>query len=327
MKKHVCSIGLLLVLTLLTSIASAMVNPEIIQWGTSNKNDYIISVFQAALGRNPYQDEWNATQSMQNEMQIFWAVINSPEYKKRFGYLSRVFEVKWKTRGHRERGICHCYYYTKNPDTGFLTSYPTQLNSGVARALVTRAAYYDKDTCPGSRCGKAVSGSQSDDVLPIPKHNLIKDAYFGNFGNHSGPWGVNVQYAKNGIWWESKNPHTTAKTVRLNGGNVPTALHISHKSPPMAHRYGTTAQRIRVTKGAKYRISFYAKTQNMASNGAITITIDPAWKIRPINMTKGTYEWRKFSGTFTAPNNYVDLRIISQDAHSTLITDIQMTRE
>jgi len=42
-------------------------------------------------------------------------------------------------------------------------------------------------------------------------------------------------------------------------------------------------------------------------------------------MDAGTYGWTFFSGTFTAPDNFVDLRIIFEDRGEVWITEMTLT--
>lgn len=155
---------------------------------------------------------------------------------------------------------------------------------------------------------------------------LVVDPNFSGFGSPGGPWGTNVQYGGNGIWWNSGGANVRAGTVNLTGAGVSTGLYIQNSSGRGPHVYGTTAQRINVQQGATYRISFLGMARNLGSNGGVNITVDPAWRIRPVSMPGGTYNWRRFEGTFVAPANYIDLRILSEDRGEVWITDMTLER-
>lgn len=162
-------------------------------------------------------------------------------------------------------------------------------------------------------------------VLPV---NLVQDPNFANFGSYIGPWGVNVLYGENGIWWNSKFANTQAYTVSLSGGEIHTALYIVNKSKKSPHVYGTTAQRIRGLKpGKTYRIILWGAARGLQSNGGINIAIDPGWHTRPIHFPAGSYGWTLFSNTFVAPNTYIDLRIISEDIGEAWITGVIIVAE
>lgn len=312
-----------------------MVNPEIIQWRSGNPN-FTNSVYQAVFGRNPTQDDLLFAQRFNAKLDLFMGVISSQEYQQRFGHLERKYFVYWKTRmidteqwGTR---MCHCYYFAEFSD-GYMPSMQYTgvglpagyLNFPVARALTLMCASFDRETCPHYDCGYADGGTSGDSThLPSNTQNLVNDPNFAAFGTPSSSWGHNVLYGNNGIWWNSKNAQSTAQTVSLNGGNISTALHIVNHSSKNPHVYGTTAQRIAVVQGQNYEISFFGQAQDLASNGAVNIAIDPAWRIRPISMNAGTYNWTRFTGNFTAPDNYIDLRIISEDRGSVLITGMTL---
>jgi hypothetical protein len=153
---------------------------------------------------------------------------------------------------------------------------------------------------------------------------LVVDPEFASFGSPGGPWGINVQYGANGIWWNSGGADTTAGVVTLSGINAATGLYIRNNSGRAPHLFGTTAQRIAVRQGSTYRISFFGMARGLGSNGGVNITIDPQWTIRPISMPAGTYDWRQFEGTFVAPADTIDLRILSEDRGEVWITGMTL---
>ncbi|OGP54723.1 MAG: hypothetical protein A2Y65_11320 [Deltaproteobacteria bacterium RBG_13_52_11] len=162
--------------------------------------------------------------------------------------------------------------------------------------------------------------------------NLVQQGNFSGFGRRGGPWGTGL-YSNNGIWWNSKGARSSARVVNLNTSDplytkgIKTALHIENRSSRGAHVYGTTSQRIRVTPGRLYRISLWAAAKGLNSNGGVNITVDPQWRIRPIHLKGGSYNWTKYSGTFTADNSgYIDLRIISEDRGAVFLTGLEMQR-
>lgn len=163
---------------------------------------------------------------------------------------------------------------------------------------------------------------------PFP--NRIKS---GNFESFSNPWGTG-QYSDQGLWYTKGKARVKAKAVKLkrNGWlskkyNIRTALYINNKSSLRAHRYGTTSQRITVRRNSYYRITLWATAKNLVSAGGVQIVLDQAWKVRPISLHQGTYSWRYFSAIFySGTNDFVDLRILSQDKGEVLITGMRMYR-
>lgn len=340
------------IILLITSTASAVVDPEIILWRANDNVVFVNSLYQGVLGRPPTQDELAdmlgriASQNsvIMGRGEAFWSLLGSPDYNAMFSTAQGEYEVLFKSLtmdvDWSNRTWCNCYFFTKEPAlTGGLR--PAMQYVGVqtpwrgysfsvARAVQRMYAVYDANSCPRTDCG--MNGA---DVAAFfvrlnnrgnnqSNTNLVRDPNFANF--MSGPWGSNVLYGQYGIWWNSRNAQSTAQVVNLTGGSIPTALRIVNNSGRAAHVFGTTAQRINVQRGGTYQISFLGQARNLASNGGITITVDPQWKVQPISMPKGTYNWQKFTGTFVASDNYIDLRIISQDRGEVYINSMSMVR-
>jgi hypothetical protein len=184
---------------------------------------------------------------------------------------------------------------------------PGKLTKDVARSLVLACAAFDKRTCPHYDCGftgaSIPNNSGNRNNSTATGTNLVRQPNFSGFNRPGGPWSR----------WISARAQSLAKTVTLKG-KIKTALYIKNLSGRGPHIYGTTSQRIPVQKGQKYQITFFGYTKGYGSSyGGIVITIDPAWKIRPVRMNTKTNGWERFAGIFIAPSNYIDLRIISED--------------
>ncbi|MBT5229408.1 MAG: phosphodiester glycosidase family protein [Methylococcales bacterium] len=167
-------------------------------------------------------------------------------------------------------------------------------------------------------------------LLSVNQHSFASDinlVKLGNFESFSSPWGTG-QYSKNGLWWNSKNANTRATSVtgiRTPFSRISSALRIENHSAAGPHIYGNTSQRIAAKSGTNYRVSFWAKTKNLKSNGGISIAYDSSWRVRPISLPAGTKGWTYYAGTFnTGRANYIDLRIISQDIGTVWITALQI---
>lgn len=347
MNRLLKAIGIVIAAILLSSSTpSAVDNPEIIQWRADDNGVFLNSLFVGVLGREPTPDEFNffINRDLGRRMgrgEALWSLLASQEYRSIFGSPQGPYHIRWESREITtdERGLwfCHCYFFTKDPALtgghpavmqylGVRTPWDSY-NFSVARTVTRMFAVYDGDVCPAVDCGLnagdvAVLFPPEDvDDTPNPAQNLVRDPHFSNFLS-GGAWGRGVLYDEHGIWWNSRNARSSARTVTLQGGNIPTALHIRNQSAIAPHVFGTTAQRISVIPGRTYEIGFFWKATQLASNGAITITVDPKWEVRPINMPAGSYDWRRFTGTFTATQNYIDLRIISQDRGEVYITDM-----
>lgn len=165
--------------------------------------------------------------------------------------------------------------------------------------------------------------SRSISPQPPPKrktdYNLLRN---GDFEAGLGFWGKG-QYGDKGVWWNSGNCQSNAFTQKGRDGNA--ALYISNPTPRGPHAFGTTVQQIAIQPGKEYRITLYAKGKGLASGGAINIIVDPAWRIRPIHLPAGSFDWQKFEGTFKLPSSTAEFRILSEDIGEVWIDDIRIT--
>lgn len=165
--------------------------------------------------------------------------------------------------------------------------------------------------------------------VPIESQNLVRDNCFANFGYPSGPWGKG-QYGEKGIWWNSNNADCTFGRYGLKDFDtlykrfgITHALCINNRSPAAPHVYGTTVQQIRARPG-RYRITLWAAAQNL-TNGVIYVVVDRPWRVRPISLPGGNYDWRQFSGTFTTNTGEIQLRIISAGTGAACISAVSIT--
>jgi hypothetical protein len=149
--------------------------------------------------------------------------------------------------------------------------------------------------------------------------NLVQDEAFAGFGFQGGAWSQ---------WTRSRNAQAMAQTVRLGPGEpAETALYIRNNSPLSPHVYGTTHQQVAVQQGRTYRLSLLAKGNNLGSSGSLNIAVDSAWRVRPVGVSRGSYGWREFSGTFTAEAPRISVRIISEDVGEVWLTRVSIRPE
>ena len=69
----------------------------------------------------------------------------------------------------------------------------------------------------------------------------------------------------------------------------------------------------------------WARARGPTSDGAVEIVVDRDWKVRPIRLPKGDYDWTRFTGEFSLPEGLAQLRILSEDKCEVWIDDIQIT--
>lgn len=176
---------------------------------------------------------------------------------------------------------------------------------------------------PASAPGPVLAAPSAPPAQP-PKgkadYNLLRN---GDFEAGLGLWGKG-QYGDKGVWWNSGNCRSNAFAQKGSGRDGNAALYIGNPTPRGPHAFGTTVQQIVIQPGKEYRISLYAKGKGLASGGAINISVDPAWTIRPIHLPAGSFDWRKFEGTFKLPSSTAEFRIISEDVGEAWIDDIRI---
>jgi hypothetical protein len=140
-----------------------------------------------------------------------------------------------------------------------------------------------------------------------------------------GRWGTGQFSEKHPAWWwnENKCNSTAAQDA---AGRKPGAkcLHVVNQTPRAPNHFGTTQQAVAVAAGQRYQITLWARTKGLASDGGVNAAVDEAWKVRPIQLPKGTYDWTRFTGTFSLPTNTAQLRILSEDVGEVWIDEIRI---
>jgi hypothetical protein len=139
-------------------------------------------------------------------------------------------------------------------------------------------------------------------------------------------WGGKDAKGRPDPWFNSgvcKSHAEIDKNVKKSGQ---ASLHIVNSSTRAPNVYGRTFQEVKIEPSQRYRISLWAKAKDLGSKGAVTVIVDDAWKVRPIALDKGTYDWTLFSGEFSLPANEIALNILSEDAGEAWIDDIKLEK-
>lgn len=291
----------------------AMVDPWGVPWRDNNRITFTNAVYNAVLGRAATASEVDRALRVRSKIQIFWEAVAKPEYKSMFGNLTIKYRVYEKSLSYTDANgslrFCRCFYVAEKDNHTLLAG---PYNFPIARAVAIMNNAFTLDSCQFADCGFSRLGLNPNDPVTPARGNIVIDPNFASFGSPSGPWGRNVQYGRNGIWWNSNGARSTATMHISREGK--TALHITNASRIGPHVFGTTAQRIRTEVGQRYQVSIMAAGRHMSSNSSLYIVVDPKWLVRPVSMSKGTYGWTRFAGEFTAQGDYADLRIISADS-------------
>ena len=138
------------------------------------------------------------------------------------------------------------------------------------------------------------------------------------------PWGTGQKFNSQTVWWNSSGCESSAEAdwrVRRNGNY---ALHVNNPSPRKPEVYGTTQQPLTFQQGHRYRIDVWALGRNLASDGAVSLVVDSQWRMRPIQLPGGTYDWRQLSGEFVWPGGEGQCRILSEDRGQAWLDDIKI---
>ena len=112
----------------------------------------------------------------------------------------------------------------------------------------------------------------------------------------SQPWGTGQYSEGHPIWWTSGSCQSSAGADRAvrKSGNL--SLHIINRSPRAPNVFGSTQQPVRIVPNQRYRIIMWARARGLTSDGAVEIVVDRDWKVRPIRLPKGDYDWTRFTG-------------------------------
>lgn len=138
------------------------------------------------------------------------------------------------------------------------------------------------------------------------------------------PWGTGQYSEGHTPWWNSGGCLSTAvlDTSVHKGGKA--SLHLVNTSLRGANVFGTTAQRVSIQPDTTYRIIFWAKGKDLASAGALNIAVDPEWRVRPIAIPAGSFDWQRFEGSFSLPDSTADVRILFEDRGEVWIDDVRI---
>ena len=139
------------------------------------------------------------------------------------------------------------------------------------------------------------------------------------------PWGTGPDSSNRAVWWNRGNCKSRAVVDRAKKHEGDASLHVVNDSPRSPNVYGTTQQPLDVEPGRRYRIGLWAAASNLATAGAVSVIVDSEWKVRPIQLPQGTYDWRHFSGEFCLNSSSAQVRIISEDRGEVWLDDLEIT--
>lgn len=97
----------------------------------------------------------------------------------------------------------------------------------------------------------------------------------------------------------------------------------SPPEPPVWQVYRTLSQRIGVSAGAAYCLTFWARSEG-SQPGILSIAVNKAWTDRA-SVGGGTFGSTEFSQSFTAEASAIDIRLISESTGTVWVDDIDVT--
>jgi ferric-dicitrate binding protein FerR (iron transport regulator) len=157
---------------------------------------------------------------------------------------------------------------------------------------------------------------------PIAKNLLINGGFEQGLAS---PWESGFYTKKPVVWMNSGDCKSTADLDQKNFHSGTASLYLRNQSNRAPNIYGTMAQKIKVIKNRYYAITLWARGQNLASNGALNIAVDPMWRIRPIALPAGNFDWTRFYKTINSGDrDSIEFRIIFEDTGDVWLDDIMV---
>lgn len=130
------------------------------------------------------------------------------------------------------------------------------------------------------------------------------------------------------VWWNSGGYRSTAAATKAikHTGNY--ALMIQNFGVAKQDQAGSMQQSFPTERLAKYRLSLFAKTQNLEANGLSIRAGNAASRksVAILNIDPGTAPWKEYSATFEAKSDQTLVKIVSQNSGTVWLDDIQVTR-
>lgn len=156
--------------------------------------------------------------------------------------------------------------------------------------------------------------------LGVTAANLIVDGGFES--GLVAPWGTGIYEPKPQIFWGSAN--ATATVVAGVAHSGASSLQIVNSTPFTPNVRRSMSQQVQVRAGASYCLSFWARSQGSQA-GILSIAVDKALSHR-VGVTPGTYDWTRFSSTFTAEAATIDIRLISENVGKVWVDDVSVAQ-
>lgn len=137
-------------------------------------------------------------------------------------------------------------------------------------------------------------------------------------------WGRGQYSEQREWWWNSLECLSVAEVSTEDRHSGKSSLHIINLSDRAPNVFGSTQQPVAIQPGQRYRVSLWAKSVQLESRGGVSLVVDEAWQVRPIQLPPGTYDWTRFEGDFSLDQGTSQLRILCEDLGEVWIDDIEI---
>jgi hypothetical protein len=168
---------------------------------------------------------------------------------------------------------------------------------------------------PTAAASQATGGP--DPLLP---GNLLLDGGFEQ--GLVAPWGTGVYEPRPTIFWGAADADGTVVTDVVHAGKK--AFKIVNRTAKKPAIYKTFSQRVTLTKGAPYCLSWWGREDNAAA-GLLSLTWEKTFAGRLTMPAGSTTGWGQWAASFNAEDAAVDIRVLSENTGTAWIDEIYLT--
>lgn len=130
------------------------------------------------------------------------------------------------------------------------------------------------------------------------------------------------------VWWNKGGCRSTAVATRSTKHSGDYSLMIQNFSSLEQDRTGSMQQSFPTERLGKYRLSLFAKTQNLEPEG-LSVHVGNASSKRTVSILAvepGTADWKEYSATFDAKSDATLVRVVSKNSGTVWIDDLRISR-
>jgi hypothetical protein len=138
-------------------------------------------------------------------------------------------------------------------------------------------------------------------------------------------WGRGPYKPTGGLaaWLVFGDCRTSADVTNTTCHGGVASLRIRNDSPRALGVFALTEQTVALTPGTRYRVSVWAKTENLTADGLV-IRVACKDTREAVSLPTGTYDWKSLSGDFTADASVATVSIVSQNTGTIWLDDLRI---